>query len=95
METPLRPTPQVAARVEELLREQLGERGVAVSRLTPAEITQNMNCALAPDGSMTYYWKEEPILHIKPERRHRDGEDSVLWRMFTRDDDIDERENIV
>ncbi len=81
-----RPDKRVAARIEELLREQLAERGVAVRDLSPADIATGMTCALAPDGSMTYYWENDPILHVRPEQRKRDGEESVLWRMFTRDD---------
>ena len=68
------------------MREQLAERGVAVRDLSPADIATGMTCALAPDGSMTYYWENDPILHVRPEKRKRDGEESVLWRMFTRDD---------
>lgn len=81
-----KPTRQVAARVEELLREQLMESGVDPRRLTPEQIAKDMLCTLAPDGSMTYAWQGTPILHITPERRERDGERSVLWRMFTKDD---------
>ena len=66
---PPRPTPEVGRRVEELLREQL-------------EISRGMECRIAPDNSMTYFWKGEAILHVTPEVRA----DSVLWRMFTRDD---------
>ncbi len=81
-----RPNLQVAARVEELLREQLEEMGVNPRKLAPEEIAANMTCHIAPDNSMTYLWKNEPILHIMPEKREHDGESSVLWRMFTRDD---------
>lgn len=81
-----KPNLQVAARVEELLREQLEERGVKPRKLSPEDIAQGMTCHLSPDGSMTYFWKEEPILYITPERREKDGEASVLWRMFTKDD---------
>ena len=81
-----KPNLQVAARVEELLREQLEEMGVNPRKLAPEEIAAGMTCHLAPDGSMTYFWKEEPILHVTPEKRERDGETSVLWRMFTKDD---------
>ncbi len=81
-----RPDKRVAARIEDLLREQLAERGVSVSGLSPSDIATGMTCALAPDGSMTYYWENEPILFVRPEHRERDGERSVLWRMFTRDD---------
>ena len=85
-ESPPKPDARVAARVEELLREQLAERGVALSELTPADIATGMDCAIAPDNSMTYYWQNEPILHVVPERIRADGEDIVRWRMFTRDD---------
>ncbi len=81
-----RPNLEVAARVEELLREQLEERGVSVRGLAPEEIAAGMHCHIAPDNSMTYFWREEPILHIRPETLNRDGEKTVLWRMFTRDD---------
>ena len=81
-----RPNLQVAARVEELLREQLEEIGVNPRSLTPEEIASYMHCHIAPDNSMTYLWKGEPILYVTPETKTRDGEESVLWRMFTRDD---------
>ena len=81
-----RPNLQVAARVEELLREQLEELGVNPRSLTPEEIASHMHCHIAPDNSMTYLWKGEPILYITPEIKMRDGEESVLWRMFTKDD---------
>ena len=81
-----RPNLQVAARVEELLREQLEEMGVNPRKLPPEEIAANMTCHIAPDNSMTYLWKDEPILYVTPERREHDGESSVLWRMFTKDD---------
>ena len=82
-----RPNIQVAARVEELLREQLEERGVNPRTLSPEEIAANMHCHLAPNGSMTYLWKGEPMLHITPEKLvDENGAESVLWRMFTKDD---------
>jgi len=82
-----RPNLQVAARVEELLREQLEELGVNPRRLEPEEIALHMHCHLAPDGSMTYLWKGDPILHVTPEElQDEHGERSVLWRMFTKDD---------
>ena len=81
-----KPNLQVAARVEELLREQLEERGINPRKLAPEDIAAHMHCAMAPDGSLTYIWKEEPILYVTPEKRVRDGEESVLWRMFTKDD---------
>ena len=79
---PPRPTPEVGRRVEELLREQLEERGVNPRALLPEEISRGMECRIAPDNSRTYFWKGEAILHVTPEVRA----DSVLWRMFTRDD---------
>ena len=86
-----RPNLQVAARVEELLREQLEELGVNPRKLAPEEIAANMHCHLAPDGSMTYLWKGNPMLHITPEKLvDENGEESVLWRMFTKDDMADE-----
>ena len=82
-----RPNLQVAARVEELLREQLEELGVNPRKLAPEDIAANMHCHLAPDGSMTYIWKGEPMLHVMPEKlMDENGEESVLWRMFTKDD---------
>ena len=82
-----RPNLQVAARVEELLREQLEELGVNPRKLAPEEIAANMHCHLAPNGSMTYLWKGEPMLHITPEKLvDENGAESVLWRMFTKDD---------
>ena len=82
-----RPNLQVAARVEELLREQLEELGVNPRKLAPEDIAANMHCHLAPNGSMTYLWKGEPMLHITPEKLvDESGAESVLWRMFTKDD---------
>ena len=82
-----RPNLQVAARVEELLREQLEELGVNPRKLAPEDIAANMHCHLAPNGSMTYLWKGEPMLHVTPEKLvDESGAESVLWRMFTKDD---------
>ncbi len=77
-----KPTPDVARRVEELLREQLYEMGEDVAHLTADAINSKMQCFLETDGSMTYYWDGFPILFVTPEVR----EDSVMWRMFTRDE---------
>lgn len=82
-----RPTPEVAARIEELLREQLAEMGVVVKNLQAHEIKENMACHIEEDYSMTYFWRDFPILYVSPEERWRDGERSVYWRMFTRDED--------
>lgn len=81
-----RPTPEVARRVEELLREQLRERGVSLAALSPQDIAEGMVCTLAPDNSMTYIWRGDPVLHVVPEQKSGPDGDSVLWRMFTQDD---------
>ena len=62
----------VAARVEELLREQLLELGEDPASLAPHLIMQNM----------VYIWKDIPILRVAPERT----DTGVMWRMFTRDE---------
>ncbi|MGN1037863.1 MAG: hypothetical protein ACI4P0_00535 [Mailhella sp.] len=85
-EDPPKPNLQVAARVEELLKEQLEEKGVNPRSLRPEEIAARMTCHIAPDNSMTYAWDGDPILYVTPEKREHDGEPSVLWRMFTKDD---------
>lgn len=82
---PPKPTPEVAKRIEELLTEQLYELGVNVKALTPEEISTHMKCHVAPDNGLTYFWKNRGILEVFPEVK----EDSVVWRMFTPDDDID------
>ncbi|SIO34677.1 hypothetical protein [Halodesulfovibrio marinisediminis] len=73
----------VAARVEELLREQLSELGIEVSKLEPHVIAENMKCDVFSDDSMIYYWKGDPILRVMPESSE-DG--TTSWRMFTKDD---------
>lgn len=72
----------VAARVEELLREELLELGEDPQTLQPHLIMQNMQCEVYPDDSMVYIWKETPILRVVPERTAT----GVMWRMFTRDE---------
>lgn len=72
----------VAARVEELLREQLQELGEELENLPPHLIQEHMHCEVFPDQSMIYAWKELPILRVVPERTAT----GVLWRMFTRDE---------
>ena len=62
----------VAARVEELLREQLLELGEDPASLAPHLIMQNMQCEVYPDESMVYIWKDIPILSRRP-RAHRYG----------------------
>lgn len=81
-QNPPRPTPEVAQRIEELLREQLYELGINVKELDPNDIAKHMKCHVGPNNSMTYFWKEEMILDIVPEPK--DG--SITWRMFTKDD---------
>lgn len=72
----------VAARVEELLREQLEELGETPADLEPHMIIRNMRCEVHPDQSMIYAWKDIPLLRVVPERTS----DGVRWRMFTRDE---------
>lgn len=75
---------KVAARVEELLREQLEEMGVDISKLEPHVISENMRCDVYPDESMVYSWKDTQLLRVVPEK---DEEGLVVrWRMFTKDD---------
>lgn len=76
----------VAARVEELLREQLEELGITPSGLQPHDIAKNMRCEVFPDDSMVYIWQETQLLRVLPEK---DAEGRILrWRMFTRDDTV-------
>ena len=77
-----RPDAHVAKRVEELLQEQLYEMGIDVKKLNPDEIAKSMKCHVAPDNSMTYFWKNHALLDIVPETK----DDSIIWRMFTKDD---------
>ncbi len=72
----------VAARVEELLHEQLLELGERPDTLAPHQIKQNMRCEIYPDQSMVYIWKETPILRVLPEHTAN----GVIWRMFTREE---------
>lgn len=78
----MRPTPAVAARVEELLREELLALGEHPARLAPDQIAAHMVCEVQDDYSLTYIWKGTPILHARPEA----DADGVTWRMFTRED---------
>lgn len=81
-----KPTPEVAARIEELLREQLLDMGERVSGLDPGQIAEHMFCELHEDGSLTYAWKGQPILHVLPEVLD-DEPGHVIWRMFTKEDE--------
>ncbi len=78
----VKPDLETMRRVEELLREQLIERGEDPSSLPPHDIARHMRCAVHPDGAMAYDWKGLPILDVLPEPR-ADG--TVQWRFFTRD----------
>ena len=80
----MRPTPEVAARIEELLREELALLGELPGSHKPEEIAANMQCEVQDDFSMTYIWKGLPILHVQPELT----EDGVRWRMFTREEPL-------
>lgn len=75
---------QVAARIEELLREQLEELGVNVRTIAPHEITEGMRCEVHPDESMVYSWHGTRLLRVVPEK-DEDGS-LIRWRMFTKDD---------
>ena len=83
MSTSLPANNGVAARVEELLREQLLELGEDPDTLAPHLIMQGMQCEVYPDKSMVYIWRDIPILRVVPEQTA----DGVLWRMFTRDEE--------
>ncbi len=76
-------TSPVAARIEELLREELELLGENVQELEPHEIVRHMQCEVYPDKSMVYAWRELPILRVVPEQTAN----GVNWRMFTRSDD--------
>ena len=84
MQTQMKPNAQVAARMEELLRAQLEERGVTIKNLTPDEISQNMKCHIGPDNSLSYFWKNIAILDVIPE----ETPDGINWRMFTKEDNL-------
>lgn len=78
------PNTQVAARIEELLREQLEEMGVNLKALTPEEISAHMKCHIGPDNSLSYFWKNIAILDVIPE----ETPDGINWRMFTKEDNL-------
>ncbi len=78
------PTPEVAQRIEEILREQLEELGVVIKKLSPDEISANMKCHIGPDNSLSYFWKNVAILDVIPEKT----EDGINWRMFTKEDNL-------
>ena len=64
----------VAARVEELLREQLLELGEDPASLAPHLIMQNMQCEVYPDESMVYICRPRAhrygrhVAHVHPRR---------------------------
>ena len=72
---PPRPTPEVGRRVEELLREQLEERGVNPRALLPEEISRGMECRIAPDNSMA---------HVHPGRHAGHAESGPCRSRLTR-----------
>lgn len=76
-----KPGADVLKRVEELLREELAERGIAVDRLPPHVISGTMRCGVHPDGALSYVWDNEPILDAVPEVAE-DG--AVTWRLLAR-----------
>lgn len=78
------PTPEVAQRIEEILREQLEELGVVIKKLSPDEISANMKCHIGPDNSLSYFWKNVAILDVIPEKT----KDGINWRMFTKEDNL-------
>lgn len=78
------PNVQVAARIEELLREQLEEMGVNIKKLTAEEISAHMKCHIGPDNSLSYFWKNHAILDVIPEQTA----DGTNWRMFTKEDKL-------
>ncbi len=76
----MKPPKELADRIEELLREELIERGEDPSTLDPSNIAKNMFCEVQDDYGMLYIWKDEPILHVFPEQEG----DVIKWRIFTR-----------
>lgn len=77
----MRPPPELAQRIEELLREELLELGENPAQIEAHHIAANMRCALGPDNSMTYSWKDTEILRVFPDST----ETGLVWRMFTRE----------
>ena len=73
---------KVAARIEELLYEQLEELGEDPKNLSPHTISEYMHCEVYPDHSMVYSWKDFPILRVIPENTPT----GTRWRMFTREE---------
>lgn len=76
-----KPDLEVLQRVEELLRDELAERGIDVSKLQPHEISAAMSCGVHPDGALSYVWNNEPVLDALPEEQ-ADG--TVRWRLLAR-----------
>lgn len=74
--------PELAPRIETLLREELIELGENPAALEPHEIAANMVCTLGSDSSMTYSWKGTDILYVFPDT---DEDGTIVWRMFTRE----------
>lgn len=74
--------PELAARIEKLLYEQLEELGENPKDLSPHSISQHMQCEVYPDQSMIYTWKDFPVLRVVQEQTPT----GIRWRMFTRDE---------
>lgn len=77
-----RPDLALMRRIEELLREQLAERGEDPDHLPPHIIARHMHCGVSGNGALAYAWKGEPILDVNPEPLPGGG---VRWRIFIRD----------
>lgn len=80
-----KPDLQTMQRVEDFLRQELEELGVDITELLPHEITENMHCSVYPDGTLSYSWKERPLLNVEPEEK-ADGE--IRWRLYTRSEPV-------
>lgn len=72
----------VMRKVEELLREQLAERGEDPALLPPHVIARHMRCGVRGNGALAYVWRGEPVLDVDPEPLPDGG---VRWRIFVRD----------
>ncbi|MDL2279431.1 hypothetical protein LJC15_02045 [Desulfovibrio sp. OttesenSCG-928-G11] len=80
--TMARPDLALMRRIEELLREQLAERGEDPDHLPAELIARHMHCGVSKNGALAYVWKGDPILDVNPEPLPGGG---VRWRIFIRD----------
>ena len=85
MNTHPKPDMQTMQRVEALLREQLDDLGVDITRLPPHEITEHMHCAVYADGTLSYSWQGKPVLSVEPDAQ---DEGSIHWRFYTRPEPV-------